>query len=134
MPDALALIAGGIQKLSSLVDLRDYSKAAEFAKIIADLKVALADALTEVSQLKTEIVRLREQERSGIKNAQTKDRLRSEDGKYFLRDPAPGEHAGPFCVKCFHDKAELVPLGPTAADFAPMVGKWECPVCRGNYP
>lgn len=108
-------------------------------------KLKNIDLLEKVTELRQAALQLNEANHTlGIENLDlkrrldeieklqiTESRLKFEDGRYYLKEPTGGEHAGPFCVKCWHTQKILPPLHGDSpkthlgSDF----WRWRCLVC-----
>jgi hypothetical protein len=131
--DPLATLTTVIELWEKVSTASRATKNAELDLAIAELKNALGDLKCDIAGLKEENAQLRITLASAQVRTSEQDRLTRENGVLWLRDPPPGEFAGPFCPTCHADNGRLIPLQALATVFATTVGKWRCGVCKSHY-
>ena len=132
MADPISAIGHLISTAKRLYEISEKMKNVEAKQIIADLNESLTDIRGQVFELKEENLKLREQLATSQRQQKPQDRLEIREGKYYLREPGPGEHPGPYCVGCFASRGKLVPLTKLPPAFN-VFGDWNCSVCKEHF-
>lgn len=113
-------ISDAITISGRLVDLVKAGATIDAQEQIAELRLALADAKIELSNLREEV--------SELKRAAAEREHLKFDGKVYWRERSDGKE-GPFCQRCFDVEGRLVYLHTNLY----MGGDWVCKACKHTY-
>lgn len=123
--DTIELIIGAGKKLR---EVAQRMKDAETQLAIADLLMAMSNLKIQVAELQEESLDLRTQLEAARQTVAIRETLERRKGAYYLKEPPPGYHEGPYCVACMDQKGILQTVSHGRR---PKLGDtWECPACR----
>lgn len=115
-------ISDAITISGRLVDLVKAGATIEAQEQIAELRLALADAKIELSNLREEV--------SELKRAAALHEQLEWDGALYWRKLPDGYKEGPFCQRCYDYESKLVRLQAMPRG---MGAEWHCTGCSKGY-
>ncbi len=129
---ALTAMKLGVDIAKAIGNVGHTYEKAELKSKINDLVEAIGDARMQVLDLQEQLIAQHEEIRALRATRDVKARLRMHDGAYFLKDPAEGEHAGPFCPVCYAADGKLISVSELPSGYG-HIGKYRCALCKGNF-
>lgn len=99
------------------------TKIADLAEALADARLGMLDAQSEIERLNARVAEL---EAAKVAEAELEKR-----GNVYYRKSESGE-TGPFCVRCFEADRVLRSLARLPAVFNAF-GQYTCPQCKKNF-
>lgn len=131
---------GLITEIKNAIELvRQADKAtivSEMRLQLAEIRIALSEALTKASELEEENRRLKGDLQKKADFDQVREALEAKDDAYFFKpDCAGGRPTGPYCPNCV-ESGRLTILKPHPEMASRMAsGRWRvCRVCVPNHP
>ena len=128
--DALQLITKAIALASKLRGSK--VKDAEAQHAIADLNLALAEIKTKYVEAQDRIAHLESELKDARKMPDLRDKLHLKHGVYYLTEPVPGHHEGPYCPTCLDAKGTLVTIAELPELFRDLQ-RFHCNNCKGSF-
>jgi hypothetical protein len=129
--DIITSIKSAIDLARKAWSIADAMKNVELTASIAQLSENLVDAQLKATDLKSEILTLREQNahlNEELKKAKaTVPEVVVKDGLYYKHD---GD--GPFCTTCYDNNTKLIRLTEMGQVYRD-IGRWRCGVCTTKY-
>ena len=119
----VATISGAIDIAQKIIELKAVAKNADAMMLLASLKLALADAKTQLADMMTENLQLK----SDLATATSPPVLLPKDGMYYKSDDD-----GPFCTICFDRDEKAIRLVEVGMSIW-STGRWSCGVCKTRF-